>query len=623
MAKSLEWYQGKVSEMIEEDEERNELFEAMDDMFHGNIALPDALKEFDDIRLNKDSTPHDALYNGTTFLANSRVRFEITPLGSKAREAEKANEMEEAIAWHWDRTNKRGMSRKIFDIAHSALRYDLCVTRVDDLLYWLPKDESKWSKANVRAYRNGRFIVTIQPPHSMHFQMSQLGGSHCIVSYQVLPLTDVVDYYSGLAGVNAEGRKIKAAIEKAKKEAGEDWTSYNFALYNYTDDDTRLVYGNLTDADTKTYDENGGTSDPIVFIDTENKMPFINYTIRGGASEAEPEPAYKYHPMLASAHWHGLWQDAVLAKSLAFSDVIRRLREVREFYVGSSTDQVPPDDGTGGAKALPPGVDVKRLPPTQLDPQAWQVIQEYSGALNRTTGTSVLGNLSQISPSTPFSSINAQVQLAEGNMNPQRNIIQDTIADIAYLFCEWVKYTKKPLVSWRNTDKKIGEKLMTRGAEIQIGSGDYDLKRLFIQCTITPETPTDQVQKINNARMMVELGMSRRDILESLSVPHPELQLDASALEKMKDGMVQAFITEQVARANAKVQVESQQAMAGIQQQQAAAQQQQQPPVPSPFDNAQGQGFNPAQGGQAPMEAAPGMGREQMTGQTASGEDVQ
>lgn len=212
-------------------------------------------------------------------------------------------------------------------------------------------------------------------------------------------------------------------------------------------------------------------------------------------------------------------------------------------------------------------------------------------------------------------------------MNPQRNIIQDTIADIACLFYEWVAFTKKPLQAWRKTDKKMGDTMMPKGEEIQISNTDYDLDRLFIECTITPEQPTDQVQKINNARMMLELGMSKRDILESLSVPHPELQLDASALEKMKDGYVQAFITELMAKANAKVQIETQQAMAGIQQQQQAAQQaaqqEQQPPAPSPFDNTGGPGFNPAEGGQPPIEGAPGMGREQMNGQTANGQDVQ
>jgi len=624
MARNLDWYKGKVSEMIEEDEDRNDLFEAIDDMFHGQIELPAALKEFDDIRLNKDSTPHDALYNGTTFLANSRVRFEINPLGPQQAEQERANRMEEAISWHWDMANKRGMSRKIFDIAHSALRYDLCVARVDDLLYWLPKDEEQWSKANKRAARNGRFIVTIQPPHSMHFQMSQLGGSHCIVSAQVMPVANVVDFYNGLAGTNEEGQKIKSAIAKIQAKLGDDWEDYNFMLYNYIDDEKRFAYGHITDSETNTFVVPEQDGDDYVFIDAENKMPFINYAVRGGASEAEPNPEYKYHPMLASAHWHGLWADTVLAKSLAFSDIIRRLRETREFYVGAAADQVTPDDGSGGAKALPPGTDVKRMPPTQLDQQAWQVIADYANSLNKTTGTSILGGLNNVSPSTPFSSINAQIQLAEGNMNPQRNIIQDTISDIAYLFCEWTKYTKKPLQAWRSTDKKIGEKLLPRGEEIQLSDKDYVLGRLFIKCTITPETPTDQVQKINNARMMMELGMSRRDLLESLSVPHPELQLDASALEKMKDGLVQAFITEQVAMANAKVQMVVQQQQM---QQQAQAQQQQQaqpqPPPPSPFDQAEGQGFNPAAGGQAPIEAAPGMGREQMNGETASGTELQ
>lgn len=623
MDKNLDWYKGLHSEMIDDDKSRNELFFAIDDMFHGVIELPPQLKEMDDIRLVKDSTPHDALYNGATFLANSKVRFEITPLGPNPQEIEKANMMEEAIGWHWNRANMRGGTRKIYDIAHSALRYDLCVTRVDDLMHWLPKDEKKWTKANRRAMRGGRFPITIKPPHGMHFRTSAMGGFHCILSAQVTSLVDVIDYYESIAGTNDEGKRIKAVIEKIKAEH-EDWQSLNFLLKDHTDDEKRLSYGHITDLDGFTFDDDEGKSD-YVFIDTENKMPFMNYTVRGGASEAEPDPAFKYHPMLASAHWHGLWADSVLAKSLTFSDIIRRVREPRDFYVGSGTDQVPPDDGSGGAKALPPGVQIQRPGPTQLDPQSFQVIADYSNSLNKTTGTSILGNLNQIAGSTPFSSINAQIQLAEGNMNPQRNIIQDTISDIAYLMCEWTKFTKKPLQSWRDQSYKMGEKMMPRGQEIQISDKDYDLNRLFIKCTITPETPTDQTQRINNARLMVEMGLSKRDALESLSVPHPETQMDESSKEKIKEGAVQAEISRMVAEAQSDVQVAAQAKMMQMQQQQAQQQQEQAQPQgqpPTPQDAAQGAGFDPSQGGQSPMQAAPGMGREQMTGQTMGGQDI-
>lgn len=601
MDKKLSWYQGKIGEMIANDN-KHELFNAIDDMYHGNIELPQQLKDFDDIRLNKDSTPHDALYNATTALSNSKVRFEIMPLGVEPKEYEKANMMEESLTWHWEQSNMRGMARKIVEITSSALRYDLCVTRVEDLMWWLPKNQTSWTKANKRAARNGRFPVTVLPPHSMYFQNSPFTGTSCILSARLLPLTEVVDYYQGLAGKNDLGKKLLKTIDSIQSEAGDDYSELYFMLYDYTDDDKRLVYGHIAES----LEDNGGNEDDYVFMDTENKMPFINYTVRGGQSDIETDSDFKYHPMLASAHWHGLWTDAVLAKSLTFSDVIRRLREVRATYEGVGTDQVPPDDGTGGDKALPPGVTRKVQPPTTLDQQAFQIVQEYSTNLNKTTGTSILGNLNQISGSTPYSSIQAQIQLALGNLNPQRNIIQDTIRDIGYLYCEWVKFTKKPFQSWRKEEKLLGETKFPRGQEIQIAPEDYSLDRLHIYCTITPETPTDLTGRINNARLLKELGMSARDLLESLNVPHPEMQLDMSAIEKLKEGAIQAQITKMVGMANMEVQIKQQQAMQAMQQQaeqaaqqQQAQQQSQQPPSPFPG----GAGFDPAQGGQPPIEA--------------------
>ncbi len=647
MPKSFDWYRGKIAEMMTNDSESYEIFYQVDKMYHGEITLPQQLQDFDDVRIIKDSSPHDALYNATVALANSRIRLDVTPLGDAEAEFVQANRMEQALQWNWEKANMRGAKRKIESIADSALRYDGCVTRVDDLMFWLPKDKSKWSKANKRAARLGRFVLAVIPPHNIHVQSSDISGTFCVLSARNLALSEVLDYYESIAGTNKEGAKIKATLRALREEVGEQegYEEQRFMLYQYTDDDKRLDYGHLMGED-NTIDDSGGTDADHVFIDTENKLPFINYTARLGGSEVETDPKYKYHPMLASAHWHELWQNSVLARSLVFSDIIRRIRETREFYRGSNTELVPPDDGAGGAKALPPNVDVVRPQPTTVDPQAFQVLEELAGSLLQTTSASALGNLSRYS-NTAFSTMNAIVQVEMGKLNPQKNIIQDTIADQCYLFCEWAKFTKVPIQAWREEPAKVGETQLPRGEEIQIGEGDYDLYRTFIKCTITPETPTDKMQQMNIVEKLVLMGMSAEEALEMMNVPHAGLQKDKRALEILKDGKVQALIAKFTALAQGDAQVETAKKMAVLQQAQAqAAQQQTQPSAPSglpagpqagaepsplpvattqtgtPFEGMGGSGVNPAEMGTPPVEGAPGMGREQMNGQTRTGEDI-
>lgn len=622
MAKSRSYYRGKIGEMIQNDEPAYKIFRDVDAMFHGDIALPPELDDFEDIRIIKDSSPHDALYNATVVLANSRMNLSLTPLGNAEGEFVKADQMEEALKWNWNRANMRGTSRKIWSIAHSALRYDLAVTRVDDLVYHLPKNQELWSKANRRAARAGRFVITVIPPHKVHFQTSEMGGAFCVVSARNMPLPKVIEYYEGIAGTDKTGKQIMAAIDEIRAKLGsKKYENTRFMLYQYTDDDKRFDYGHIMEAETTEEDDTGGSEDDFVFINSENKIPFMNYTARGGASDVETDPMYSYHPMLAGAEWHDLWKNTVLTKSLVFSEVIRRLREVRDTYEGSAAELVEPDDGSGGAKALPPGTTMRRLAPSQIDPQAVALMEMIGGGLNQSTSASTLGNLSRYS-NAAFSTMNAIIQVEMGKLNPQRNIIQDTIADECYLFCEWTKFTKQPLQAWRGEAKRILERELPRGEEIQISDKDYNLDRLFISCTITPETPTDRMQTMNIVEKLVQMGMSMEEGLEMMNVAHADLQKDKRALEILKDGMLQALI-------NKITEIKKGEAQVAVQQMLQAAAPQPQPgaqpgpqPQPGAFGGLGGGGFNTAEGGEPPIEGAPGMGREQMAGTDRGGRAI-
>lgn len=248
------------------------------------------------------------------------------------------------------------------------------------------------------------------------------------------------------------------------------------------------------------------------------------------------------------------------------------------------------------------------------------------------TSASALGNLSRYS-NTAFSTMNAIVQVEMGKLNPQKNIIQDTIADQVYLFCEWAKFTKAPIQAWRDESAKVAGMDLPRGEEIQIGENDYDLYRTFIKCSITPETPTDQMQKMNIVEKLVGLGMSMEEALEMMNVPHAALQKDMRAREMYKDGVLQAQIAKITQLKTGEAQVETARKMAAVQAEAAAAQQPQgaaqpapggggQPPQADPFAGMGGPGMDPSQGGMPPMEGAPGMGREQMNGMDRTGEDI-
>jgi len=439
-----------------------------------------------------------------------------------------------------------------------------------------------------------------------------------------MTVAEVLDYYEAIAGTNSEGKQIKKAIKELKNKLGDtSHADQRFMLYQYTDDDKRLDFGYLTDADKDDFPITNPEKGDFIFLDVKNKIPFLNYTFKGGASDVETGGKYKFHPMLASANWFDSWNNLQLVKTLSFTDIIRRLREVRETYEGVGTEQVPADDGTGGAKALPPGVSLKRQPPTTIDPQAMQMIlAELQNSMSATTSASALGNLSKYS-NTAFSTMNAIVQVEMGKLNPQKNIIQDTIMEVLYLFCEWAQFTDKPLQAWRDEDKKMGDRVLPRGEEIQFGKDDYDLYRTFIKVMIVPETPTDKAQQANILRQMVDMGMSAEEAMEQMNIPHADLQMDKRAFEQLKDGMIQALIQKMIQQKGAEVQL-------WLQQKSMELQQQMQPPQAAPGQMPQGgspqfpggAGFDPSQGGQPPIQSVPGVGREQLAGTDRTGQDI-
>jgi len=141
-----------------------------------------------------------------------------------------------------------------------------------------------------------------------------------------------------------------------------------------------------------------------------------------------------------------------------------------------------------------------------------------------------------------------------------------------------------------------GVKGIPRGTELKIEPDEIDTDSIYVQVTMTPTTPTDEMRKANVGSLLHQLGMSQQTVLEEAGVEDPQSEMDRRWMEdemkRMDDLEMLAAQTEIQLGAAARQQQMQQEA-------QMAQQRQLQGPVPG------GQGFAPNMQGTPPIQAAP------------------
>src|SRR5512137_1203938 len=119
--------------MLVNDQERDNLFSGIDDMWHGNWKLPDDLDLKDDLREIIDMSPHDALKSGTAIMSTSMPHWTVQPFSPTSVEQDRAERIAYALDYNYRRMCFRGSSTVLWDMVHSALRYDAIAVWLDYL----------------------------------------------------------------------------------------------------------------------------------------------------------------------------------------------------------------------------------------------------------------------------------------------------------------------------------------------------------------------------------------------------------------------------------------------------------------------------------------------------------
>ena len=251
-----------------------------------------------------------------------------------------------------------------------------------------------------------------------------------------------------------------------------------------------------------------------------------------------------------------------------------------------------------------------QVSPPPLDPGVRELMDRNNASMGSGIGVKGLQN-SDITGNVQFAAVNAQIQMGKTVLDPHVRNFEKTMAHLGRMMFKWVQYMDDTVTSYRNKTTKSG----TRGSKINVSPKDFDPDRLQIICELMANTPTDDMQRWNMFSGMLQTGLKipQSEIVERLEMGDPNVLKQEFFKEKVEDMAFQLFQQQK----QMELQMQQQQAQQAMQQQQAqqaqAAQAQQGGGMVPPdqgggspsFDQTQGQGYDPNQGGSSPMEAAP------------------
>lgn len=523
----LSKYLDRGRALIERDRPLRVMQSEYDRMTRLEYELPAALQALQWIRLVKSSAPYDSLRGATRALASLDERLKIEPISVLRAFPEpvdpqsmlartKANHWEQCLKWQMTRATQRRSISLRSDVILSAVKYDEICGQVIHLptqkkiLQQLGGNTNRW-KALARM---GDFAINLKNPQSVHAEYSPYG----------LEAVLCVEKWSA--------RELRDTYGNAAPDPDDSATADCYVVFDWTDYDVHLVLAYPGESDDVISDVKPDSDNLITLLDAPNPYPFINWSCVIGGTGLDANPEHQRQPMLYPVLRTEQWITQNIAGTLAFSEGIAEMGRPKVKVTGPTPENVKYDFGEpGGRIELPPGHDAVDMDPRNLDPGLMQMWDRLNEAIATSTIARVLVTAESQSGES-YSGFNLRVQTAIGALLPYKSLGERFFEGIYRTMLYWIHHTGTPVSGYSTNRKTLGE-LYT------IKPSDIDPDQLYLAVELTPDVPTDRLQKINGALQLSQLGYPKTKVLEELGDTDPEGTLREGVREQMWMAAVQ------------------------------------------------------------------------------------
>ena len=621
----LEQYADVVNQMVDDDKDRDELYQKIDDAVSSKFEPSAEVKKLPWVQNRHYGMTNvaDARNTGARTFSTLLPQIDIAPLRDDDQEYQRTENAEQIWQWEFERMNRVQSKKGFHDrIVESAVTYHSVAFQTEYLPY---KFKGKKDNRQKALLSRKKFNWSIHHPGTVHSHTGEYDQLERVAKVVRMTAQELIDNFGETKGI----AKLKAEHTDSSKA---DLMKMEYTLVDYMDWDNRIKWA---------YPGHGSvSSSDIVFMNEEHELPFLPWVVIDYGE-----------PLWQSIIQSGLWENFQYVNMLIFAKAIEQSTR--------STIVVETPDGTleniwidfsnpSNPIVVPAGSRVSDLRPAPIDPQMSQILQELSAQVASSTVSSVLTNIGQYSDA-PFSTVERIVQLALGQLSPAKKSAEAAEEEGIYQGFQWIEHSDIPLVGYRtdHSDAKEGDEPKGRGEQIAIWPGKepkedviekmtekeyslysrqvyFDLEQLYINVNLQANNVADEQSRLNLYINMVDrMGMSKERAWEEQGLKNFKLNEAQRIEETMLDQQIQLDFEKEQAKIQMEMQAAQMQMQQQVQQEQMAQEQSlqaQQQEMNSGSQFASAQGVDMRNGGQpAAMQGAPLEGRVQVNGQADSG----
>lgn len=603
-------------DLMEANANRNRMLRAMDDFYQSRWQMPAPLNNMKWIHKVVTTDPHDAVRAGTRVLSALDPAIRLQPLMNDEANKIKANEWEQQLKWYFVNASLRRRATVLSDMVMSALLYDMVAVQVMYLPYQAREEKS--IQRDSMDYRSrerfGPFVLTVHNPQNV-YPLDSTVGLEGALSVRTMRIHEVAAEW---------GNKASMLLMAAAGDSAENQMNW-VTVYDYWDNEMRYVWG--VPGQERVEHAPHAAAGIDILPPTRHDMGWMPWVIRQGGTNLFSSSEHRLNPMLYSVYESGQWDTQNIAETLAVSEVISYAAAPRGKVSGPSYEGVERKFGEPGNLVWEmPGHSYTSEPAPQIDAGLFTIVDRISSRIDKSTVARILQN-ADIAPNTAFSTLNLATQTALGALKPYKHLAEVSVADILTTMLLWIKQMNEPAYAYGFSGEYSGRQMRIDPAEIEPSA-------IYIDVELKPDVPTDRLQRINAGRILQSMGVSKRRSIEETGITDPEQAIQEGYYDQLLENMMQIEMRRTQHAAELEMQLQSQQAMMGLQQQMQQAQQEQQgqqmqagpqgpqgPPPTGPFGELNGPGFAPPEGGLPFAQGAPEATREQLNGQTRTGEE--
>jgi len=536
----------------------------------------------------KDPTGRDLIQQATNIYSTQKPKWDVIPIGPN--DAERAEKIERVIEWHMLLANEYGKTSPFATMLTHSTKYNkICVQ-----LEHRKNDDG-----------DDYFCPIPFSPSIVVYEVSDEPAWVAVVnnSYAV----DILEHWEPYK----KDKQIKAALSKIQELVDED-EEQRMMYVDYEDRERRYTFcfkrSDDSIDDTFGFSDDGEPIDDMILVqDKKNTDGYVHWAIAEGEGD----------PLLAPLHHGDQWLNTNKVESIKASKAFMTAFEPDFLQQGSSTEE--PDISYNADQTViraPMNATLTKLNHNPLDPAFNELSTQYRNMMTNSVGIGQTASLE--AANVQFATINALIQLRLARLEPYKRTFEKASKQLAKLIFKWMIKHQKPLTGYR-IEGKPGAPVMMKGAELTVLP--EEAKKIFITCELLPNNPTDMMQRVNSFMTMKQGGapIAWSEIFERLHIGGL-MSVSRFEKEEVARTALEAFKAELMSQVELKVKSATLQMETEAQLELASqaggttgagAEPLEQGVDQAAKELAQGQGFNAAQGGNAPSEMSPSLTQTQ------------